>query len=101
MSSISGSVQWSTHPDIDVFHLRGRLLKAGSPMYVATVSAITSVAARTSSASTPPSGQVGAPAPPPPGQRAVQHAAGGVAAGLRRRQADRAQPLPDLGHVLD
>ena len=28
---VSGSVQWSTQPDIDVFHLRGRLLNAGSP----------------------------------------------------------------------
>jgi hypothetical protein len=36
-SSISGSVQWSTHPDLDVFHLRGRLLNSGLPMYLAKV----------------------------------------------------------------
>src|SRR3954453_12538511 len=56
-SSISGSVQWSTQPDIDVFHLRGRLLNSGLPTYFATVSAITPVAAITSSARTPARGQ--------------------------------------------
>ena len=54
---ISGSVQWSTQPDIDVFHLRGRLLNSGLPTYLATVSARTSVASMTSSSRMPASGQ--------------------------------------------
>ncbi len=35
------------------------------------------------------------------GDRAAEEAAGGVAAGLRRLQADGLQAPPDLGHVLD
>jgi hypothetical protein len=50
-------VQWSTHPDIDVFHLRGRLLNSGLPMYFSTVSASTSLASSTSSSRIPASGQ--------------------------------------------
>ena len=50
-------MQWSTQPDIDVFHLRGRLLNSGLPTYFATVSARTSVASMTSSSRMPASGQ--------------------------------------------
>src|SRR3954462_11633083 len=98
MSSISGSVQWSTPPDIDVFHLRGRLLNSGLPMYVATVSAMTSEASRTSSSRTPASGQFSMPRA---AAREVQHPAGGVAAGLGLVEADLLEPAPDLGDVLD
>ncbi len=51
-------MQWSAQPDIEVFHLRGRLLNWGLPTYLATVSVITSVASRTSSSRTPASGQL-------------------------------------------
>ena len=50
-------MQWSTQPDIDVFHLRGRLLNSGLPTYLATVSARTSLASMTSSSRIPASGQ--------------------------------------------
>ena len=36
-----------------------------------------------------------------PGERAAEHDAGGVAAGLRRPQAHGLEPPPDLGDVLD
>ena len=85
---ISCPVQWSTQPDIEVFHLRGRLLNSGEPTYFATVAARTSVASMHLVLEDP-------------GERAVEHDARGVAARLRRPEADGLQAVPDRRDVLD